>query len=130
MSISPLRSKRNLLGLLAGTAFLALFGGVYEHFSHGVDSGYMMYAFAIPLVLGAAPYALALSRQRYPGRAFLGVWNAGIAALSVGSVMRGVLDIYGTTNGLIVVYPVAGGILLGLGMLILLRDRLRAGAGG
>ena len=57
-------------------------------------------------------------------------WSAGIAVLSVGSVMRGVLDIYGTTNALIVVYPVAGGILLTLGLLFLICGRLRVGAFG
>ena len=122
-----MRLQRDLLAHLAGTVFLALFGGVYEHFSHGVWSNFMVYAFAVPLVLGALPYALALYRRRYPGRAFLGVWNAGIAVLSVGSVLRGVLDIYGTTNALIVVYPVAGGILLGLGVLFLICSRLRGG---
>ena len=130
MSISETRLKRNLLYLLGGTVFLALFGGVYEQFSHGVYSSFMIYAFAIPLALGAVPWALALYRQRYPGRAFCGVWSAGIAVLSVGSVMRGVLDIYGTTNVLIVVYPVAGGILLTLGLLFLICGRLRVGAFG
>ena len=130
MSISETRLKHNLLYLLGGTVFLALFGGVYEQFSHGVYSSFMIYAFAIPLVLGALPYALALYRQRYPGRAFLGIWNAGIAVLSVGSVMRGVLDIYGTTNALIVVYPVAGCILLTLGVLLLICGWLRAKALG
>ena len=41
--------------------FLAFFGAVYETFSHEVYSYYMIYAFAIPLVLGTLPLlALAL----------------------------------------------------------------------
>ena len=47
---------------------------------------------------------------------FLNLWNAGVACLSVGSVFQGVLAIYGTTNALIVVYPIAGGILMLLGL--------------
>lgn len=121
MSISDTRLRCDLLRHLAGTVFLALFGAVYEHFSHGVYSNYMIYAFAVPLVLGAVPCALALVRQRCPARAGLGLWNAGIAVLSVGSVMRGVLDIYGTTNALIAVYPIAGCLFLGLGLLFTIK---------
>ena len=116
MSISDTRLRCDLLRHLAGTVCLALFGAVYEQFSHGVYSNYMIYAFTVPLVLGAVPCALALIRQRYPARAGLGLWNAGIAVLSVGSVMRGVLDIYGTTNALIAVYPITGCLFLGLGL--------------
>ena len=35
--------------------FFAVFGGIYEYFSHGVYSYFMIYAFMIPLVLGTVP---------------------------------------------------------------------------
>lgn len=96
---------------LAGTLFLALFGAIYETFSHGVFSFYMIYAFAFPLVLGVTLYLVLLFVRKYPNRVFLNLWNSAIAAFSVGSVFQGVLEIYGTTNSLSVVYPAAGGIL-------------------
>lgn len=43
---------------------------------------------------------------------FLNLWNSGVACLSVGCVFQGVLAIYGTTNSLIVVYPITGGLLM------------------
>ena len=73
--------------------FLALFGAVYELFSHEVYSYFMIYAFAVPLMLGVMPYALLLISRKVPGRAALIPWNSGIAALSVGCVFRGVLEI-------------------------------------
>lgn len=109
--------------LLFVSAFLALFGAVYEAFSHGVYSGYMVFAFAVPLLLGALPYAALLLGKRPPDRVFLNLWNAGIASLSVGCVFQGVLEIYGTTNALVVVYPVVGGTLLLLGIVHLLLRR-------
>ena len=136
----------------AAAAFCALFGGIYEYFSHEVYSGYMIFAFAIPLFLGAFP---ALGAARYvkkkaekertkftdiktpvcdkmdntmaedndgeaegicvPGRISRNAWNSGIAALTVGCVFRGVLEIYGTTNRLLVVYPAIAAILLCVG---------------
>ena len=40
---------------LTAAVLCALFGAVYEVFSHGVFSFYMIYAFAIPLCLGTFP---------------------------------------------------------------------------
>lgn len=103
--------KKHLIFNLAGTLFLALFGAIYETFSHGVFSFYMIYAFAFPLVLGVTLYLILLFVRKYPNRVFLNLWNSAIAAFSVGSVFQGVLEIYGTTNSLSVVYPAVGGIL-------------------
>ena len=108
--------KLNLRWHLIAAGFLAVFGGIYELFSHGVYSGWMIFAFTVPLFLGALPYALLLHLNRTPGKAFRNLWNAGIACLSVGSVFQGVLVIYGTTNSLIIAYPIAGSILMLLGI--------------
>ena len=117
MYTSDISLKRNLLGNIAGTVFLALFGAVYELFSHEVYSYFMIYAFAVPLMLGVMPYALLLISRKVPGRAALNLWNSGIAALSVGCVFRGVLEIYGTTNSFSVIYPVSGLLPLTAGLI-------------
>ena len=173
---------------LAAAVFCALFGAVYEIFSHGVFSFFMIYAFAFPLVLGAVPMLwmglrIAKSAEEketpmgfetdtaedlwfgpytaeegagtrlqrmgreeessdsvedsveyrlnsrenspeadrlfhLPGSLELTAWASGIAALTVGSIFRGVLDIYGTTNRLVIVYPVVGGTLLAAGLIL------------
>lgn len=83
----------------------------------------MIYAFAVPLLLGVLPDAVLLLRKRRVGRGALSLWNYGIAMLSVGSVFQGALEIYGTTNSLSIVYPIAGGALLLAGMLCHLKVR-------
>lgn len=95
-------------------ALLALiFGAVYEHFSFGVYSYYMLYAFVFPLVGGAVPaLAIALTNLPIPGWTTRSVYAAAIATFTIGSIMQGVLDIYGTTNRLIRWYWVAGVILI------------------
>ena len=116
---------KKAFGFLAAAAFCAFFGAVYEAFSHGVYSYYMIYAFALPLMLGALPLlGMTLFGKCLPGPISLGIWSAGVAAMTVGCVFRGVLDIYGTTNRLIVVYPIVGGSLLAVGLIaFLLFDR-------
>ena len=103
--------KKHLVFNLAGTLFLVLFGAVYEMFSHGVFSVFMLYAFAVPLVFGVTLYLVLLFLGKYPDRVFLNLWNSAIAAFSAGCVFQGVLEIYGTTNSLMIVYPIAGCVL-------------------
>lgn len=101
--------------------FCILFGAVYELFSHGVYSYGMIYAFAFPLVLGVLPLLLiTMLRAPYPNRIARSIYHAGIAALTVGSLVSGVLEIYGTTNPLTLVYWIVGGVLAVLGTAVYL----------
>ncbi len=103
---------RAALGYLLIAVFVALFGAVYEIFSHGVYSFFMLYAFAFPLVLGALPsLLLGLARRTVPAPA-RGLWRAAIAALTVGSLVSGALEIFGTQNPLTVIYWLLGAALL------------------
>lgn len=100
------------------TAFTALFGAVYELFSHGVYSYCMIYAFAFPLLLGVLPFFGMWKRGKaFPGRLAAQLIHAGIAALCIGSIVQGVIEIYGTENILISIYWLAGGILTASGWL-------------
>ena len=130
--------EREARWFMAAAAFCALFGGIYEIFSHQVYSLFMIFAFAIPLLPGALLYlAIALMAKRkarnaetayvedesadlrngfcFPGRIARNAWNSGLAALTVGCIFQGILEIYGTTNKMIAVYPVAAAVLLCFG---------------
>ena len=96
----------------------AIFGEVYELFSHEVYSCFMICAFAFPLLLGAIPFFLLRKRGKpFPGKAAELV-HAGVAALTVGSMLQGVLEIYGTSNPLTIAYWAAGGTLTATGWLL------------
>ena len=103
------KAKRYLIASIV----LAIAGGVYELFSHGVYSYYMIYAFMIPLLLGCLPY-LADTRGFFKraGSAVEELLLASIATMTIGSVIKGVLEIYGTTNTLTAVYPILGAVIL------------------
>lgn len=102
------------------SVFCALLGAVYELFSHEVYSYYMIYAFAFPLVGGTLPFfAFAFSRaKRYPRAVSRNLYHTGIAVLTVGSILRGVLEIYGTTNRLIKIYWILGIVLTVIGAIL------------
>ena len=65
MSTSVDLLKKHLVFNLAGTLFLVLFGAVYETFSHGVFSFYMLYAFSVPLVFGVTLYLILLFAKSF-----------------------------------------------------------------
>ncbi|MBR1813197.1 MAG: hypothetical protein IJ773_05175 [Lachnospiraceae bacterium] len=94
--------------------FCLVLGAIYEYFSHEVYSYFMIYAFAIPLVGGALPFlAMALKQNgRYPGAMSRTLYHAAIATLTVGSIISGALEIYGTTNALVMAYWVVGAVLI------------------
>ena len=80
------------------TILCAAFGAVYELFSHGVFSYYMLYAFGVPLLGGVLPfYCLYYFRRR---------------------IFNGILEIYGTTNRLTNIYFIIGGMFLILGVFL------------
>ena len=98
--------------------FCVIFGEVYEKFSHGVYSHKMIYAFSVPLIFGAILFmGMVLRAEKLPGAYSMVIWNAGVASLTTGLMFDGVLEIYGTTNRLIWVYYIAGGILLIAGLI-------------
>ena len=107
---------KQIIMQLISAVWFAFFGAVYEHFSHEVYSYYMIYAFAIPLVMGALPYSIMALKQYQPDRLFLNLWNCSIITFTVGNIFKGVLDIYGTTNSLLKVYPAAALILTALAL--------------
>lgn len=110
--------RRSALIYLSVTLFCGLFSAVYEHFSFGVISNYMVYLFVFPFLGGVLPYTIL---GLIPGApcatdAASRVYNSGIAALAAGSCIRGVLDIYGTSSVYLPVYWLSGVLLIIAGL--------------
>ena len=119
----PLRIARNYLIV---AVVCAAIGAVYELFSHGVWSIYMIGAFAVPLVLGILPnLIIALFRMKTPGLAAENLFACGVATLTLGSLLTGVLQIYGTTNTLLEYYWLVGAGFAGLGIIFYLAQPRR-----
>lgn len=113
------RPVRTVLTYAGVTAFCGLFSFVYEHFSHGVFSPFMVWLFAVPLALGVVPFAALglIRRLPFPARLPLNLYHSAVATLTVGCCIRGVLEIYGTSSRLTGLYWVVGGTLLALSLI-------------
>ena len=118
MSASPFETFQSAYTKMAFryllvTILCALFGAVYEAFSHGVYAYGMLYGFAFPLLGGVLPALLLAGKEkRMPSDASLLLWHFGISALTVGSLFSGALEIYGTSSALTPVYWLMGSVCL------------------
>ncbi len=114
---------------LFSTIVTALFGAVYEYFSFGVFSYYMLYAFAFPLGFGLLPWLLiAMDTKKIIGTGFpqqmtRNLWGAGITTLTAGALFHGVLDIYGTTSAFSKCYFIVGAIMLLAAVMIFIGNK-------
>jgi hypothetical protein len=117
-------------GFLAASLFCVFFNVTYGKFSHGVHSGYMTFMFAYPLFGGAAVYLLiwALPEIWIPGRFVINVYNSGIAALTVGSMLRGIFDIAGTSSPYQPAFMIVGIAMVFSGLLLYMVAGLKKAA--
>lgn len=136
-------SWKSLLPITLTTAFVFAFAQIYGLFSHGVYSDFMSYAFLLPLTLiflpkfinlctGNCLWNLSLENADEAGEkklfftslAFF-LWKSGVAVLTVGSLYKGVLDIYGTSGSFEWAYLVVGILALiagGIGALLAKKE--------
>lgn len=120
MILSTLDIRKVRKNYLIYSLFLLIFSLIYESFSHGVYSNYMIFSFLIPFIYG---YCGSFLITKYASKIGNTLYNLGVVTLSVGCVIKGILEIYGTTNRLLYVYIVIGLMLVILGIVIYLHEK-------
>jgi len=115
-------------GTGAGAAFTALFGGIYELFSHSVYSYFMIYAFAPLMIMSIVYVYWGGFSKRPPKRAARNLFTASAACCSVGMLAAGVVIIYGSTNKLLIGYYFLAGATFIAALIAHLADRISTNA--
>ncbi len=120
--------RRRFFGYLAVAAGCAVFSAVYESFSHGVVSVFMVGLCLVPLLAGALPELVLWCFSRLDAG---GPWRplalaCAVATLSTGSALQGVLEIYGTTNRWVAGYWWVGCALAAVSVLLWLAGMWRS----
>ena len=116
--------KKSLI-YLGISIFVFIFGQIYEYFSHGVYSSYMMFAFLIPFIGLFIPSLLnnLILKRKITDNVTL-PWKCGIATLTVGSIYKGILEIYGTSGTFEQVYLIIGSLLCIIATIVLVTARV------
>ena len=113
---------KTMIVYLGVSAFCFLFSSVYSLYGHGVRSASLSLMFLYPLLGGALVFLPLWVFGPLPDeiphcRLFYNLYNSGVAALILGSALRGVLEIAGTSSPYTVFFPVAGWLFAGIGAL-------------
>lgn len=80
----------------------------------------MLYAFVFPLANGALPFLLicTLRIPLFPRSLSATLYHSGLSSVTLGSIVCGILEIYGTTNHLTAWYWIAGVLLMAAGLVL------------
>ena len=124
MSTSELRNEKKLLNAyLIAVAFCSVFSVIYEAFAKGIISVWMLGMPLFPLLLGAVP-ALIIERRKVAISDWaLQLWNCGVITLTVGSMMNGIFEIFGTYFDMFNIFAISGGVLLVLSVAVHIISR-------
>ena len=111
--------RKGTLIFLGISLFCLIIFLIYDQFSHNVRSPYMTWLFCWPLLLGALPsFILWIFKfLPRPGYITINLFCSGIAALTVGSLLRGIFDIAGTASPLQTGLSIAGIAMVILGFM-------------
>ena len=115
---STTRFSRTFISYLAIAAFLFIFSRIYESLSYGEVSVFMHYMFCATLVggillLGLLQVKPNLSRMTY------NLWNSGIATITAGCLLRGIINLSGRSTTLDQPYWYVGAGFLALSLITL-----------
>jgi len=117
-----MNTKRTVKIYVFTTLFCIAFNYIYSLFSHGVSSPFMSYAFVFSLVLGVVGFTV-FGRLNLGNRTAFNLYNAGIATLTVGSILQGIIDIAGADTTYPVWYFVIGAVFVAIGGLLIFRRK-------
>ena len=121
---STTRFSRTFISYLAMAAFLFIFSRIYESLSYGEVSVFMHYMFCATLVggillLGLLQVKPNLSRMTY------NLWNSGIATITAGCLLRGIINLSGRSPTLDQPYWYVGAGFLTLSLITLFISDIR-----
>ena len=115
--------KTGIVYLIA-TVTMVILEKIYRLFGHGVTSPAMTWMFLFPLAGGLLIYLVSRAKvdiedvERF--RSFSNLYHSGIATLTVGSFLKGVLEIAGTDSVYLLYFYIVGFGMVLLGILPLL----------
>lgn len=103
--MSTLDIKKQSIYFLILSIIVLIFSLIYELFSHNVYSVFMEYSFVIPL-LNSLILFIIYKLNKNINKISNVLFNLSVITLTIYSIVRGIFEIYGTTNSLINIYLV------------------------
>ncbi|HEM5319245.1 TPA: hypothetical protein U1365_001759 [Streptococcus suis] len=93
------------------SAFLFIFSRVYESLSYGETAFHMHYLFCVTLIGGGILLAI-MTIKKNLSRISFNLWNSGVAVITAGFLLRGIINLSGRSTTLDQPYWYIGGFFL------------------
>ncbi len=108
------------------SAFCGVFSAVYLHYSYGESSPFLVLLFLPPLLLGLVPAEVLLlaDEVRIASLPVRRLWNSGVAVLTVGFLVRAVINISGRYTYYDIVYWILSAGFFALAVYAATRKRV------
>ena len=103
--------KKYIMYNIIFSIFCLIFGFIYELYSHNVYSIYMGLSFIIPLLLAILLFIVYKLNIKLNIKSII-LLNLLMITITMYSIVKGILDIYGTSNSLINIYLYSSIILV------------------
>ena len=104
--------SRILNAYLIAFGFCAVFAIIYECFSKGIISFWMLGMPLFPFFLGIVPALIFEKLNRSVFDWALQLWNCGVITLTVCSMLNGIFEIFGTYFDMFLIFMISGTALL------------------
>lgn len=119
-----MNKKKTFYSYFISSVILFIFQLVYHHFSHGVTSQALRWVWVIPMVGGAFLFIFKKILNTFQNRLAFNLFNTGLTSYIVGMILKGILEIAGTSSPYIGIYPMIGMIILGISLFIYISSLL------
>ncbi|HFR3551690.1 TPA: hypothetical protein ACHVA2_001933 [Streptococcus suis] len=93
------RAIRTFMTYFSLSAFLFIFSRVYESLSYGETAFHMHYLFCVTLIGGSLLLGL-MTIHRTLSRLTYNLWNSGVATITAGFLLRGIINLSGRSTTL------------------------------
>lgn len=110
---------KSFISYILTSFFLFIFQLIYHQYSHGIISNELQYVWVYPLILLIVCLVLDFLIDVWNHRLALNLINSGIAALVMGNILTGILDIAGSDSPFLFIYNYVGFGLVIIGFLLL-----------
>ncbi|MCO5451312.1 hypothetical protein [Enterococcus faecium] len=119
-----MNKKKAFYSYFISSVLLFIFPWIYHHFSHGVTSQALRWVWVIPMVGGAFLFIFKKILNTFQNRLAFNLFNTGLTSYIVGMILKGILEIAGTSSPYIGIYPMIGMIILGISLFIYISSLL------
>ncbi|MGQ7563222.1 hypothetical protein ACTGYT_04350 [Streptococcus suis] len=121
------RAIRTFMTYFSLSAFLFIFSRVYESLSYGETAFHMHYLFCVTLIGGSLLLGL-MTIHRTLSRLTYNLWNSGVATITAGFLLRGIINLSGRSTTLDQPYWYVGAGFLILAVISLFIKQIKTAA--